>query len=60
MSENEPEIKSVPQHESAFKGFHVRTQQHSPTDTKRIEIAQELRAAIDELLATSAPLEELE
>ncbi len=60
MSENEHDNKSVPQYESAFKGFHVRTEQHSPTDAKRVEIAQELRAAIDELLATSAPLEELE
>ncbi len=60
MSETEHGDKSVPQYESAFKGFHVRTQQRSPTDAKRIEVAQELRVAIDELLATSAPLEELE
>lgn len=60
MSETERDDKSVPQYESAFKGFHIRTQQHSPTDAKRAEIAQELRVAIDELLATSAPLEELE
>ena len=60
MSETERGDKSVPQYESAFKGFHIRTQQHSPTDAKRAEIAQELRVAIDELLATSAPLEELE
>jgi acyl-coenzyme A thioesterase PaaI-like protein len=51
---------ATPEYESAFKGFHIRTQQHSPTDAKRIEIAHELRAAIDELLATSASLEELE
>ena len=60
MSETERGDKSVPQYESAFKGFHIRTQQHSPTDAKRVEIAQELRVAIDELLATSASLEELE
>ena len=60
MSETEHGDESVPRYESAFKGFHVRTQQHSPTDVKRVEIAQELRLAIDELLATSAPLEELE
>lgn len=60
MSETEYSDKSLPQYESAFKGFHIRTQQHSPTDAKRAEIAQELRVAIDELLATSAPLEELE
>lgn len=51
---------SEPQYESAFKGFHVRTQEHSPTDVIRIQIAQELRLAVDELLATSAPIEELE
>ncbi len=60
MSETEHSDKSVPHYESAFKGFHIRTQQHSPADAKRAEIAQELRVAIDELLATSAPLEELE
>lgn len=43
-----------------FKGFHIRTEQRSPTDELRIQIAQELRAVLDELLATSAPVEELE
>lgn len=52
--------ESERKYESAFKGFHVRTQQHSASDTIRIEIAKELRTAIDELLATSAPIEELE
>ena len=51
---------ATPEYESAFKGFHIRTQEHSPTDRVRIEIAKELRTAIDELLATSAPVEELE
>ena len=51
---------AAPEYESAFKGFHIRTQEHSPTDRVRIEIAKELRLAIDELLATSAPVEELE
>ena len=51
---------AAPEYESAFKGFHIRTQEHSPTDRVRIEIAKELRTAIDELLATSAPVEELE
>ena len=51
---------AAPEYESAFKGFHIRTQEHSPTDQLRIEIAKELRTAIDELLATSAPVEELE
>ncbi len=60
MSDTEHGDKSVTQDESAFKGFHIRTHQLSPTDAKRVEIAQELRAAIDELLATSAPVEELE
>ena len=60
MSLNETSDGAVPQYESAFKGFHIRTQQHSSTDAKRIEVAHELRAAIDELLATSASLEELE
>lgn len=60
MSSNEPETNAPPPYESAFKGFHIRTQQHSLTDAKRIEIAQQLRTAIDELLATSAPLNELE
>lgn len=43
-----------------FKGFHIRTEQRSPTDELRIQIAQELRGVLDELLATSAPVEELE
>ena len=43
-----------------FKGFHIRTEQRSPTDELRIQIAQELRGVFDELLATSAPVEELE
>ena len=60
MSISEPTGNEVTQIESAFKGFHIRTRQHSEIDAKRIEITQELRLAIDELLATSAPLEELE
>ncbi|NBR99021.1 MAG: PaaI family thioesterase [Actinobacteria bacterium] len=43
-----------------FKGFHIRTEERSPTDELRIQIAQELRVVVDELLATSAPVEELE
>ena len=45
---------------NAFKGFHIRTEERSPTDELRIKIAEELRAVLDELLATSAPVEELE
>ncbi len=45
---------------NAFKGFHIRTEERSPTDELRIKIAEELRAVSDELLATSAPVEELE
>ncbi|NBO68849.1 MAG: hypothetical protein EBV40_08495, partial [Actinobacteria bacterium] len=60
MSPNETPDEVAPKYESAFKGFHIRTQEHSPIDAKRIEIADELRAAADELLATSASLEELE
>ena len=43
-----------------FKGFHIRTEERSPTDEIRLKIAEELRVVIDELLATSAPVEELE
>jgi len=43
-----------------FKGFHVRTEERSPTDEIRLQIAEELRVVFDELLATSAPVEELE
>jgi len=51
---------SAPVVESAFKGFHIRTQQLSATDSLRVAIADELRSAMDELLATSANLEELQ
>ena len=43
-----------------FKGFHIRTEERSPTDEIRLKIAEELRVVFDELLATSAPVEELE
>jgi len=43
-----------------FKGFHIRTEDRSPTDEIRLQIAEELRVVFDELLATSAPVEELE
>ena len=43
-----------------FKGFHIRTEERSPTDEIRLKIAKELRVVFDELLATSAPVEELE
>ena len=43
-----------------FKGFHIRTEERSPTDEIRLKIAEELRVVFDELLATSAPIEELE
>jgi len=43
-----------------FKGFHIRTEERSPTDEIRLQIAEELRVVFDELLATSAPVEELE
>jgi hypothetical protein len=43
-----------------FKGFHIRTEERSPTDEIRLQIAEELRVVCDELLATSAPVEELE
>ena len=43
-----------------FKGFHIRTEERSENDKWRIEIAQEVRTVIDQLLATSAPVEELE
>ena len=43
-----------------FKGFHIRTEERSPTDEIRLKIAEELRVVCDELLATSAPVEELE
>ena len=43
-----------------FKGFHIRTEERSENDKRRIEIAQEVRAVIDQLLATSAAVEELE
>ena len=43
-----------------FKGFHIRTEERSENDKRRIEIAKEVRTVIDQLLATSAPVEELE
>ena len=43
-----------------FKGFHIRTEERSENDKRRIEIAQEVRTVIDQLIATSAPVEELE
>jgi hypothetical protein len=43
-----------------FKSFHIRTEERSPTDEIRLQIAEELRVVCDELLATSAPVEELE
>ena len=48
---------SDPGMHNAFKGFHIRTEERSPTDELRIKIAEELRAVLDELLATSAPVE---
>lgn len=60
MSARESEGQASPKFESAFKGFHIRTEQHSSFDAMRIEIARELRVAIEELLATSAPIGELE
>lgn len=51
---------SSPDFSNAFKGFHIRTEDRSPFDNLRSEIAQELRVVIDELLATSAQVEELE
>ena len=43
-----------------FKGFHIRTEERSENDKRRIEIAKEVRTVIDQLIATSAPVEELE
>jgi len=51
---------STPVFESAFKDFHVRTEQLSAIDSLRVAIADELRSATDELLATSANFEDLE
>ena len=51
---------SEPSFTNAFKGFHIRTEERSPTDEIRLQIAEELRVVCDELLATSAPVEELE
>ena len=51
---------SEPSFTNAFKGFHIRTEERSPTDELRIQIAEEVRVVFDELLATSAPVEELE
>lgn len=51
---------SEPSFANAFKGFHIRTEERSPTDEIRLQIAEELRVVCDELLATSAPVEELE
>jgi hypothetical protein len=51
---------SEPGFTNAFKGFHIRTEARSPTDEIRLQIAEELRVVCDELLATSAPVEELE
>ena len=51
---------SEPSFINAFKGFHIRTEEHSPSDEIRMQIAEELRVVFDELLATSAPVEELE
>jgi len=42
-----------------FKGFHIRTEERSESDKLRIEIAEEVRTVIDQLLATSASVEEL-
>ena len=51
---------AAPELTNPFKGFHIRTEDRSAYDTARIKIADEMRTVIDELLATTAPLEELE
>ena len=50
----------MPENINAFKGFHLRTDERTADDVVRSKIASEVRSVIDELLATSAPLEELE
>lgn len=51
---------ATPELTNPFRGFHIRTEDRSAYDKARIKIADEMRVVIDELLATSAPLEELE